>query len=258
MKLFRNKTHCSSLVMIHIFCALFLFSVLPSHAQKDTVFKNTVRYNITNPLIFGTHSYQFGYERLIGKNQSFSVNIGSASFPILTYNSTDTTIGLLTKDYEDRGFHISGDYRFYLKKENKYPAPRGIYIGPFYSYNYFNRINSWNLNSDSYQGSVQSDISLNIHTIGFELGYQFVFWNRLSVDLLLMGPGLGFYGIDTKLNTTLSPEDENLFFEALNSILSEKIPGYDRIIGSNEFNKSGSVRTADVGFRYMVMVGFRF
>ena len=37
-----------------------------------------------------------------------------------------------------------------------------------------------------------------------------------------MGPGIGFYGINAELNTTLSPEDENAFFEALNSILSEK------------------------------------
>jgi len=258
MKLFRNKPHFSSLLMIHIFCTVFLFSVVPSHAQKDSVFKNTVRYNITNPLIFGTHSYQFGYERLIGKNQSFSVNIGSASFPMLIFNSTDTTIGLLSKDYEDRGFHISGDYRFYLKSENKHPAPRGIYIGPFYSYNYFNRINTWNLNSDSYQGSVQSDISLNIHTIGFELGYQFVFWNRLSVDLLLMGPGIGLYGLSKKINTSLSAEDEQAFFDVLNAILSEKIPGYDHVFDSGEFKYSGSINTINIGFRYMVMVGFRF
>ncbi len=55
-----------------------------------------------------------------------------------------------------------------------------------------------------------------------------------------MGPGIGFYGIDAKLNTSLSPEDENAFFEALNSILSEKIPGYDRVIGSGELKGSGS------------------
>jgi hypothetical protein len=232
--------------------------MLHSYAQKDTAFKNTVRVNVTNPLIFGTHSFQIGYERLIGTSQSFSVNIGTASFPLLTFNSTDTTIGLIDKNYEDSGFHISGDYRFYLKRENKYPAPRGIYIGPFYSYNSFDRINNWSIDSDTYQGIVQSEMKLMIHTMGVELGYQFVFWNRLSVDLLLMGPGIGYYGLDATIDTSLSPEDENAFFEALNSILSEKIPGYDRVIDSGEFKKTGSVRTADIGFRYVVMIGFRF
>ena len=246
------------LVPRYVLCLGFLFFSVLSYAQRDTVHKNTVRFNITNPLIFGTHSLQFGYERMVGKNQSFSINIGAASFPILTFSNTDTTIELNTKDYEDHGFHLSADYRFYLKAENKYPAPRGVYIGPFYSYNYFNRINTWSLNTDAFRGDIRSEIGLNIHTIGFELGYQFVFWNRLSLDLLLMGPGIGFYGINAKLSTSLSSEDENAFFEALNSILSEKIPGYDRVIGSDELTGSGSIRTTDVGFRYMVMVGFRF
>jgi hypothetical protein len=253
-----NNTPFSAFVIRYMFFMVFLFSALHSYAQKDTAFKNGMKINLTNPLIFGTRSLQLGYERLIGTNQSFSVNIGTASFPILTFSNTDTTIGLLTKEYEDRGFHISGDYRFYLKHENKYPAPRGVYIGPFYSYNYFNRVNTWSMDSETFQGSIQSDLSLNVHTIGFELGYQFVFWNRLTLDLLLMGPGIGFYGINAKLNTTLSPEDDEAFFEALNSILSEKIPGYDLVIGSGEFNKTGSVRTTSLGFRYMVMIGFRF
>jgi hypothetical protein len=253
-----NKPHSSAFLLRYMFFMVLLFSALNSNAQKDSAYKNTVRFNLTNPLIFGNRSLQLGYERLIGTNQSFSINVGIASFPLFTFSNTDTTIGLLSKDYEDRGFHISGDYRFYLKRENKYPAPRGIYIGPFYSYNYFNRTNNWSINSDTYQGELQSEMTLSIHTLGVELGYQFVFWNRLSVDLLLMGPGIGIYGLDARLNTTLSPEDEDAFFEALNSILSEKIPGYDRVIGSGEFKKTGSVRTTSIGFRYMVMIGFRF
>lgn len=258
MKSFGNKTLYSAFVIRYIFFIFFLFSAVYSHAQKDTIYKNTVRFNITNPLIFGTQSLIFGYERMIGKNQSFSINIGTASFPILTFNNTDSTILLNNTDYKDHGFHISGDYRFYLKSENKYPAPRGVYIGPYYSYNYFNRINNWSLNSVTYQGNIQSDITLNIHTVGAQLGYQFIFWNRLSVDLVIMGPGIGFYGIKTKINTDLSAEDEQSFFEALNTILSEKIPGYDRIIDTGEFKKTGSVKTTDIGFRYMVLVGFRF
>lgn len=258
MKSFGIKTLFSDFVLRYIFCLLFLFSAVHSHAQKDTVYKNSLGFNITNPLLFGTKSLIFGYERLIGKNQSFSIHLGAASFPVLTFDGTNTTINLFENDYNDQGFHISGDYRFYLKHENKYPAPRGIYIGPYYSYNYFCRQNTWSLNSDTFQGNIQSDITLNIHTVGAQLGYQFIFWNRLSIDLMLMGPGIGYYGIDTQINTNLSGEDENSFFETLNSILSEKIPGYDRVIGSGDFSKSGSFRTADIGFRYMVMVGFRF
>jgi hypothetical protein len=90
------------------------------------------------------------------------------------------------------------------------------------------------------------------------MGYQFVFWNRLSVDLLLMGPGIGLYGLSKKINTSLSAEDEQAFFDVLNAILSEKIPGYDYVFDSGEFKYAGSFNTISIGFRYMVMVGFRF
>ena len=42
------------------------------------------------------------------------------------------------KDDRNRnGFKIAGEYRFYLKKENKHLAPRGIYIGPYMAYHAF-------------------------------------------------------------------------------------------------------------------------
>ena len=258
MKSNRNKTQFSNFLPGCILLLVFLLTMVDSHAQKDTSYNNTVRFNITNPLIFGSQSLIFGYERMIRDYQSFSINLGAASFPALVYDGGDTILLLNRTDYKDRGFHISGDYRFYLRSENKYPAPRGIYIGPYYSYNFFKRTNNWSLNTDNYQGDIQTDIILNIHTFGAQLGYQFVFWKRLSVDFLLMGPGIGFYGLNTRIGTDLSQEDEQLFFDALNDYLSTKIPGYDRVIEAGEFRKTGSIKTTTVGFRYMVLVGFRF
>lgn len=258
MKSIRNKTQSPNFLQGCIFMVIFLLAMADSHAQKDTSYNNTVRFNITNPLIFGTQSLIFGYERMIKDHQSFSINLGAASYPALVYDGSDTILLLNRTDYKDRGFHFSGDYRFYLKRENKYPAPRGLYIGPYYSYNFFKRTNNWSLNTDNYQGGIQSDITLNIHTFGAQLGYQFIFWKRLSLDLLLMGPGIGFYGLSARIGTDLSEEDEQLFFEALNAYLSAKIPGYDRVIDAGEFKKTGSIKTTDVGFRYMVLVGFRF
>lgn len=253
-----KKIYFSDFVLKSIILIVFLLCMVDSHAQKDSTFKNTVRFNVTNPLIFGTSSLIFGYERMVSEHQSFSINIGTASYPSLEYNHSDTILFLHRTDYKDEGFHISGDYRFYLKEENKYPSPRGLYVGPYYSYNYFKRTNNWTLNTEDYSGDMQSNLILNVHTFGAQLGYQFVFWNRLSVDLLMIGPGIGLYGLKADMDTNLSDEDQKLFFEALNNYLSEKIPGYDRVIDSDEFRRTGSIRTADIGFRYMVLVGFRF
>lgn len=258
MKTLSSKFYFSSITIRVIVFAILLTIYLNVEAQKDTIFKNTIRFNITNPMIFGSGSLIFGYERLLKSNQSFSINIGRAYFSALSYNSLDTIIEMREKEYDDKGFHISGDYRFYIMSENKFKPPHGFYIGPYYSYNYFSRGNNWHMNSDTYEGDFTSDLTLNVHTAGIELGYQLILWKRLSVDFLFLGPGIGFYSIKTKLDTTLSEEDEALFFEALNQVLSENIPGYNRVIDSDEFKKTGTVKTTDFGYRYMALIGYRF
>jgi hypothetical protein len=218
--------------------------------------KNTFRVNITNPIILGDRYFVLGYERVIFSNQSASINLGRFSLPKFSLiNTGDLEI---QKDYKDKGYHISVDYRFYLKSLNKYDAPRGVYIGPFYSYNHFNRENKWNYNSDTFNGELTTDLALNIHSIGAQLGYQFVFWRRLSVDLILFGPGVGFYGAKASLNTNLSADDEAEFFKKLNELLAEKFPGYNQIITSTEFERKGSFQLTSLGFRYIIHLGFRF
>jgi hypothetical protein len=246
-----------------LFLMLWLFLLLASFkiiAQTDTTATrmNTVRLNITNPLIFGNGAIVAGYERLLQKNQSFSVNIGRTSFPKMLNINTDS-IGIdLISSSRERGFNFSVDYRFYMTNENKYPPPRGIYWGPYYSYNYFNRINNWSLNTESFQGDAATELNMNIHTVGVELGYQFVLWERMAIDLILIGPGVGFYSLKAKINTDLSPEDESRLFETIGDYLSQKIPGFDTVVDGTGFEKKGSGRTSTFGFRYMVMIGYRF
>lgn len=226
--------------------------------EGEKTYKNTFRFNITNPLIFSSKSLIFGYERLINNRQSISVNIGRASFPSLNLIGSDS-LKVNSTDGE-KGFNFSVDYRFYLSKENKYAPPRGVYIGPYYSYNYFERSNSWALKSSS-GGSpqnIESKTSLSTHTVGFELGYQFILWKRISLDMILAGPGVSTYNLKASLGGNLSGEDREKFFEKLNDALAEKFPGYNKIIDEGEFQKKGSANTTSIGFRYMIMVGYRF
>jgi hypothetical protein len=239
-----------------IITSLIILSTLNLPAQQDSTRRNTIRFNITNPFLLSDKSLIFGYERIVKKNQSFSINVGKASFPKLISPGSDSL--RLNPATKEKGFNLSVDYRWYLGSVNKYGAPRGVYIGPYYSYNYFDRTNDWLLNTTSYQGSVQTDLTFNFHTVGAELGYQFVFKNRISLDMILLGPGITAYNIKFKTGTTLDPEDEKLFYEELNNYLTNKIPGYDRIIGPNDFNQTGTINTTGLGFRYMVMVGYRF
>jgi hypothetical protein len=248
-----NRNKLKYLVVI-----MLISSGISIKAQQDTSYKNTVRFNITNPMIFGNKAVILGYERVLKNNKTFSVNVGRAYYPKLVGHVADSAAISLNSSYKDKGLNLSADYRIYLKKENRYAAPRGVYIGPYYSYNYFNRVNSWTLNTEDFQGDLETDLTMNIHTAGIELGYQFVFWNRISLDMILLGPGVSYYSIKAKLDTSLSPEDESKFFEELNNFLSDKIPGYDQVIDDVEFKTKGSVKTTSLGFRYMIMIGYRF
>jgi hypothetical protein len=248
------------LFYISTFMLIIFLRELPCKAQAQDstrkIFKNTVHVNISNPMLFGDKYIVVGYERVIKNYQTLSINLGQFSLP--KFGSTTDASIQLQKDYHDKGYHVSAEYRIYLKKENKYTAPRGIYIGPYYAYNYFERENQWHLNTADYTGDLTTNLSLSMNFIGAQLGYQFVFWKRISLDMIFMGPGIWFYNFKTKLNTTLSPEDEALLFQKLNDILNDKFPGYSFAINSSNFQKTGSVNTSSVGMRILINLGFRF
>jgi hypothetical protein len=239
-------------------CLLISFQQAALAQGKDTTknYRNTVRFNISNAVFFN-RAYVFGYEFLISKSQSFSFNFGTTGFPTLNLVGSDSL--KVRSNVGGKGYNFSVDYRFYLAKENKYIAPRGIYIGPYYSYNYFEKNNSWTVKTKAGTTvDVESDLKLDIHTVGVELGYQFVFWNRVALDLILLGPGVSLYSLNAKLGSNLSPEDQQKFYKALNDALATKFPGYDVIIDDGEFKTNGSSKTTSLGYRYMINIGFRF
>jgi hypothetical protein len=239
---------------------LLLFScfsfLINAFAQLDGK-KNTAYINVSHPAIFGSKTFIVGYERVIGKNQSFTVNVGNITLPAIAPGNGNDSVKL-SRNNADKGFHLGADYRFYLKGENKHEAPRGVYIGPYYSYNNFSKTNTWNLNTNDFTGDVNTELKMNIHTMGFQMGYQFVFWKRVALDMILFGPGYGIYNIKGDIKTTLSPEDESLLFEKINSFLGERIPGYDLVIDEGDFATNGSVKTKTLGYRFMINLGFRF
>lgn len=242
-----------------ILFVMFLSGLLQTVSAQDSTkhLKNTILFNVTNPIIFGS-SFILGYERVLNHRHSFSVNIGTTSFPGSDRRDTDS---LKVNDVDNKsGMNISADFRFYLSKENKYAAPRGVYIGPYYSYNNFKRDHSWILKSTNGGAplEVKSELTLNVHTIGFEMGYQFVFWDRMALNMILLGPGISAYNLKASLANNLSQADRERLFEAINDALADKFPGYDVAINQGEFQKKGSTNSTNLGYRYMVQIGFRF
>jgi hypothetical protein len=242
------------LLVTFCFCQFKLTGQVPDDSIKTL--KNTIRVNLTNPMLFGDKYTVVGYERVVGKHQTFSVNIGRFSLPKFISVNTDSL--KLNKDYTEKGFTSSFDYRFYLKKENKYNAPRGVYIGPYYSFNMLQRTNTWDLSTTGYTGQIDTKMRLNVNLVGVQMGYQFVIKNRLAIDMILLGPGVWFYSLKTTTSTNLSDEDEELLFGKINEILAEKLPGKEIVLSPGDLSKNGTVSTSSAGFRYLIQIGWRF
>lgn len=227
------------------------------HENNQKQLNNTFRMNVSNTLLFGKHCLIFGYERTLNNNQSISINMGQFSIPKINLHN----FGIFRKissETRESGFSASLDYRFYLKTENKYNAPRGVYFGPYFSYNKFNRTYDVSINTSIYEGDLKAKLNLEIPTFGMQLGYQFVFKNRISLDLVLIGPGISYYKFALGLSTDLDPAIEAELLTLIDDAISKRLPGFDLVINSGEFRETGMLKTFGMGFRYVVMLGYRF
>ena len=237
---------------------VFLISIQNVFCQGDSIKpkirKNTLRVNITNPMIFGK-SYILGYERIVNHKQSFAIGVGSFSLPKLRDVDFGSEYNVVSTS-DNGGLNISGEYRFYQSKVNKYDAPRGVYIGPYAAFNKTHR--SMTMTSTGVVGQFDAGYEFRVATVGLQLGYQFVFWERVSLDMILMGPGLSGYSLKTTLSTTLDPDKEEELFQKINDAIAARFPGWDQVIAPGEMHKNDTFKTTSAGFRYMVMLGFRF
>jgi hypothetical protein len=251
-------------ILLSIVLFLSCFSKLDIYAQdykSDSAWKharkNIVRYNLSTALLFGVDkTFILGYERLLKPNQSISMNAGSIVLPKIASISTDSFN--LGSDLKNTGYNISLDYRFYLGKLNKYNAPRGVYIGPWYSFNRFSRENSWEFKNSGGQKFTTTNTDFNIHSFGVELGYQFIFWDRLALDLVMVGPGMGLYNVNSKFDTNLTEEQQEQLRQALSDVISNRFPGMNYVLDGKELDANGNLNVTSLGFRYIIHIGFSF
>ena len=236
---------------------------LMANVSIDTVpaknYKNVVRFNISNPIIFGFgNNFIFGYERVVSPHQSFSVNIGWQRIAS-DYSSPSNDSISMNHNKTASGFNFGVDYRFYLAKENKYEAPHGLYIGPYYSYNAYSNENNWNYNmSNGSVSTVKTNADFTINTVGAELGYQFVLWKRMTLDFVLIGPGISSYKLDATISGNLTDAQKDKLREALKNYFSQKFPGMDYVFSGQSLSANGTLNTTSIGFRYLIHIGFRF
>lgn len=223
----------------------------------DPYHKNVIKFNPTPMLLFGeVRNITISYERLIAKNQSVAVQGGYLLFPRLF---DDTIVSLLSlTDRSKYGVNLSFDYRFYPGARNRRPAPDGLYLGAYLSYYGFRFSNNFDILYTEVDQNGSMAGKFNFFNLGIQLGYQFVFWKRFTLDLLMFGPSLSYYHREMTLSGDLDEtEIENIDEEVIQKIL-DRFPALKTIFSDDDLKLSGSSAKLSFGFRYSIQLGFHF
>lgn len=239
--------------------ALLLNTVATQAQSVDSALfrPNVVRWNITPFLISGPDSWVLGYERVIKKNQSISLNLGTMSLPFQR-NSRDSSL-INFVEGRNRGFSATADYRFYLGDRNRHDAPNGVYLAPYLGYYYFDMGADFGINTSSGVQEVGLDLFMNVLNIGGQIGYQFNFNDRWTVDLILFGPSMSLYSLNLQANGQLSDEvTESEAYQKVVNVLTRIYPGAEEFFDTGSISRKGLNSTWGPGFRYVIQVGYRF
>lgn len=224
-------------------------------AQESATRKNGIKLDITSHLLYRS-AFILSYERVMKPNQTFAITAGYQQFPKLTSLGSGIQS---TKEDVRTGFKVGGEYRFYLKKENKYLAPHGVYIGPYLSYLYFKNERSIQVTSDD---GTKSDAylksNINVFNIGFQAGYQFVINDRFTIDLTFIGPSVARYGAKFQLDGNFDVDEEHEYQNEILQALVDRFPMLDDLIEDKEVDANGKANSWSYGYRYQVLVGYRF
>ena len=218
--------------------------------------RNTIKIDLTSNLLF-RNAFNLSYERVRRPNQTYAITLGYHEFPKLSSlgNAIQTT-----DDSEKRtGFKVGGEYRFYLKKENKYQAPHGVYIGPYASYLHFDNERDLRITADD--GTVHDAFfksNINVLNIGFQAGYQFVINDRFTIDLAFFGPSISRYSAKFNLDSDFNVDEEHEYKNEMLQALVDRFPLLDDLIKDKEVDTSGKMDTWSLGYRYQILVGSRF
>lgn len=229
-----------------------------SRVYLEPYHRNIIKFNPTPMLLLGeVKNITFSYERILKKNQSVAVQAGYLQFPSVI-NDTVANLILINKGSK-KGVNLNCDYRYYPGNRNRKPVPDGLYIGGYISYYGFQFENSYDVLRISDDQNSKINGSLNVVNLGFDLGYQFVFWKRLTLDLLLFGPALSFnHGRLELQGGGLDPDEIDDIDQELVDKLLDRFPILGELFSGENLVFTGNKTKFGTGFRYSFQFGFHF
>ena len=97
-----------------------------------------------------------------------------------------------------------------------------------------------------------------VFNLGVELGYQFVFWKRLTLDFVLIGPAISYYGGGVNITGNINASKLQEINEELYNKLLSKYPMIGDFVLNKSFQQNGKLDLFSIGFRYLLQIGFHF
>lgn len=235
---------------------LSMITLLTAHAQESTetdIRKNTIKLDLTSYWLY-RNAVNFTYERITKPNQSFSVTAGYQEFP----RSTNLGSGIAVKeDNKKNGFKFGGEYRFYLAKENKFGAPHGVYIGPYFAFHQFKNERTIEVDNNGTLEEAILNTKFNVLNIGFQLGYQFLINNRWAIDLVFVGPSASNYRFKATMDGNYTFNTEDIQNEIILDLI-DRFPLLEEVINEKEASSKGKFDVWSYGYRYQLLVGYHF
>lgn len=214
---------------------------------------NTIKLDITSHWLY-RDAVVVSYERIINARRSWSVILGYQRLPNQSFFGNTISV---TRDASASGLKIGGEYRFYLAKENKFDAPHGLYLGPYFSYNRFHNERVIEVNSGTTPEVANFNSTFSVSNLGVQLGYQFVFNDRWTIDLSFMGPSFSFYQAKFDLTGTYTFDPDNVANEVLDDLIN-RFPGLGDLLAGSTVVSNGKLEAWAYGYRYQIQVGYRF
>jgi hypothetical protein len=227
-----------------------------TETSADGVRRNTIKIDVTSYWLY-RNAVVFSYER-VTKNkpyQTWGITAGYQQFPSL--GSLDSDSVSVKRDFNAAGLKLGAEYRFYLQKENKFGAPRGVYIGPYTTFHNYSNTRSLEVmhNGTPEVADLKSD--LNIFNIGVQLGYQFVLNNRWTIDLVFVGPSFSNYIFKATMDGNYTFDPDEITNEVILALM-DQFPAFEQLIKESELDSKGKVNTWGYGYRYQLQIGYHF
>jgi hypothetical protein len=219
--------------------------------------RNVIKFNPTPMMLFEEpRNVTFSYERLIKKNKAVSLQLGYLVIPQVLDDTLVNKV-LFNKDKRN-GINLSVDYRVYPFKRNRRPAPDGMYFGGYLSYIGTSSEIRGTLIDAPEDDNILFNARMNMVNLGFELGYQFLFAKKFSVDLLMFGPSVTGYSGKLGITGNLNSDVGDQIDEELAAKLKEHFPALGYLFSGEDEAFSTSKMVISSWFRYSFQFGYHF